>query len=272
MIQNFLAIFVKFGSTFLFVFLQLICFYFIVNHNKEQSAIWVNSSNIFTGKLFEKYDNFSSFISLRDENIRLAKENAELRASLLERNFKSLGIDSLLASNYELIPAVVVNNSINKVNNTLTLNQGGLAGISKGMGVINSDGIVGVVSHVSSNYSRVNSLLSVSTNVSGIEKRTRSLGVINWNGRNPSTVSMNSVPQYVPIKIGDTIMTSGFSTVFPRGHMIGTVNTLDKNTKTGYYDINVRLSNDLSSAEYVYIVKNVKFKEVEILENKASNE
>lgn len=272
MIQNFLAIFVKFGSTFLFVFLQMICFYFIVNHNKEQSAIWANSSNIFTGKLFEKYDDFSSFINLRDENLKLAKENANLRSSLLERNFKDIGIDSLLAANYELIPAVVVNNSINKVNNTLTLNRGGKAGIKKGMGVINSEGVIGVVSHVSLNYARVNSLLSVSTNVSGIEKRTRSLGVINWNGKSPSTVSMNSVPQYVPLNIGDTIMTSGFSTVFPRGHIIGTVDKLDKNTRTGYYDVKVKLSNDLSSAEYVYIVKNVKFKEIEVLEKKASNE
>ena len=272
MIQNFLTIFVKFGNTFLFVFLQLICFYFIVNHNKEQSAIWANSSSLFVGNLFEKYDDFSSFISLRDENIRLAKENADLRASLLQRNFKSLGIDSLLSANYQLIPAVVVNNSINKINNTLTLNQGGLSGIEKGMGVINSEGVVGVVSHVSSNYCRVNSLLSVSTRVSGIEKRTRSLGEINWNGKSPAIVNMNSVPLYVPLNIGDTILTSGFSTMFPRGHIIGTVDNLDKNTKTGYYDIKVKLSNDLSSAEYVYIVKNVKFREVEILENRASNE
>ncbi len=272
MIQNFLVIFIKFGSTFLFVFLQLLCFYFIINHNKEQSEIWVNSSNIFSGKLFEKYDNFTAFINLKDENELLAEENAKLRVSLLERNYRSIGIDSFLASKFELIPAVVVNNSINKVNNTLTLNKGSLNGINKGMGVISNDGVVGVVSHVSSNYCRVNSLLSIVTNISAIEKRTRSLGVINWDGKKASTISMNSVPQYVPINIGDTILTSGFSTVFPRGHMIGIIQELDKNVRTGYYDISVNLNNDLSRAEYVYVVKNNIFKEIRELEETAKNE
>lgn len=272
MIQNFLAIFIKYGSTFLFVFLQLICFYFIVNHNKEQSEIWVNSSNLFTGSLYERYDNFTEYLNLKEENLRLAAENAELRERLLERNFKTLGIDSLLASNYEMIPAVVVNNSINKVNNTLTLNQGSEAGIARGMGVVSNDGVVGVVSHVSKHYARVNSLLSVSTNVSAIEKRTRSLGVINWDGRNSSTINMNSVPQYVPINVGDTILTSGYSTVFPKSHMIGTISQLEKNVRTGYYDIKIKLNNDLSKTEYVYIVKNRIHTEIEELEEVAENE
>ncbi len=272
MIQNILAIFLKFGNTFLFVFLQLICLYFIVNLNENQSAIWTNSSSLISGSLYTKYNNFIEFVNLREQNVMLAKENAELRSRLLTRNFRSLGMDSLIANEYKFISAVVVNNSINRVNNTLTLNKGSDNGIEKGMGVISYDGVVGVVAHVSKNFCSVNSILNATTNISAIEKGSRSLGIVNWNGGNSSTVLMSSVPNYVSLEIGDTILTSGFSTVFPRGHMIGTISNLDKNKKTGYYNINVSLKNDLSSVEYVNIVKNRMIEELDELEEKKLNE
>ena len=272
MIQNILAIFLKFGNTFLFVFLQLVCLFFIVNHNEDQSAIWSNSSSMISGNLYDKYNNFIEFVNLRDENDKLAKENAELRSRLLKRNFRPLGIDSLIAATYEFIPAVVVNNSINRVNNTLTLNKGSKDGIQRGMGVISYGGVVGVVSHVGKNFCSVNSILNASTNISAIEKRTRSLGVASWNGGNSSIIKLNSVPNYVSLGIGDTILTSGFSTVFPRGHTIGIIDKMNKNIRTGYYDIDVELSNDLSNVEYVNIVKNTIIEEIEELEEKRDNE
>ena len=272
MIQNILAIFLKFGNTFLFVFLQLVCLFFIVNHNEDQSAIWSNSSSLISGNLYDKYNNFIEFVNLRDENDKLAKENAELRSRLLKRNFRPLGIDSLIAATYEFIPAVVVNNSINRVNNTLTLNKGSKDGIQRGMGVISYGGVVGVVSHVGKNFCSVNSILNASTNISAIEKRTRSLGVASWNGGNSSIIKLNSVPNYVSLGIGDTILTSGFSTVFPRGHTIGIIDKMNKNIRTGYYDIDVELSNDLSNVEYVNIVKNTIIEEIEELEEKRDNE
>ncbi len=272
MIQNILAIFLKFGNTFLFVFLQLICLYCIVNHNETQSAIWFNSSSLFVGKLYEKYDNFIGFVDLRKENERLANENAELRESLLKRNYSVLGIDSLLAYEYEFIPAIIVNNSINKINNRLTLNRGSSSGIIKGMGVLSNDGVVGVVSSVGKHYCTVNSILSISTNVSAVEKRTNSLGVVNWDGSSPNKIQMNSVPQYIPINIGDTIITSGFSTVFPRGHIIGMIEEMEKNVRTGYYDIELKLNNNLSQLQYVNIVRNKVFKEIQELQKKAESE
>lgn len=272
MIQNILAIFLKFGNTFLFVFLQLVCLYFIVNHNENQSAIWANSSSMISGNLYDKYNNFIGFVNLREENEQLAKENAELRSRLLKRNFRTLGMDSLIAEKYAFVPAVVVNNSINRVNNTLTLNKGSNDGVKKGMGVISYDGVVGVVSHVGKNFCSVNSILNASTNISAIEKRTRSLGVISWNGGNSSRIKLSSVPNYVSLGKGDTILTSGFSTVFPRGHMIGVIDEMDKNARTGYYNIDVQLSNDLSSVEYVNIVTNNIITEIEELEEKRENE
>ena len=272
MIQNFLTILVKFGSTFLFVLLELLCFYLIVNNNNEQSAIWSNSSSIFVGNIYKHYDKLTSFIQLSEKNDELALENASLRVQLLERNFKSNGHDSLIASNFEYIPAIIINNSIQKINNRITLNLGRADGIEKGMGVISKDGIIGVISYVSEHFSSANSVLNIQSNFSGLIKRTRTLGDLKWSGKNPTEMNMNSVPQYVDVQIGDSIVTSGYSTVFPKGQMIGTVSQVDKNTRTGYNEIEVKLSSDLASAEYVYIIRNIIYKEIKDIEEKSEDE
>lgn len=272
MIQNFLAILVKFGSTFLFVLLELFCLFLIVNNNSDQQAIWLNSSNIFTGSIYNQYNKFTSFISLSEENDKLAIENAALRSQLLERNWRDKNQDSLVANNFEFIPAVVINNAVKNLNNKITLNKGSNEGIKKGMGVISRNGIVGVVSHVSSEFCTVNSILNIQTNVSGIVARTKTLGDLAWEGKSPAFLNMNSIPQYVPLLIGDTITTSGFSTIFPKGHLVGSISSIDKNSRTGYFDIDVRLSNDLASIEYVYIIKNIIYETIEEFQEETENE
>ena len=272
MIQNFLTILVKYGSTFLFVLLELLCLYLSVNNNKEQSAIWSNSSSIFVGNIYKRYDKLTSFIHLSESNNELALENAGLRSQLLERNFKSNGHDSLVASNFEFIPAIIINNSIRKINNRITINKGRADGIAKGMGVISKDGIIGVISSVSEHFSTANSVLNIQSNISGLISRTRILGDLKWTGKNPSILNMNSVPQYVDVQIGDSIVTSGYSTVFPKGQMVGTVNNVDKNARTGYYEIEVKLSSDLISAEYVYVVQNIIYKKIQEIEEKSEDE
>lgn len=272
MIKNILAILVNFGSTILFVLLEIVCLYMIVNNNKEQALIWTNSSNIFVGALYKRYDKFTSYLQLRLENEKLAAENASLRASLLSKNFKVNKQDSLLASNFEFIPAIIINNSVTKLNNKITLNKGTDHGVQKGMGVISSEGIIGVVVNASSKYSTVISVLNIRTKVSGLVKRTNSLGDIVWKGKNPAYVQMNSIPQYVPLIVGDSVITSGFSTVFPKGQMIGIIEKIDQNSRTGYYDVDVKLSTDLGSLSQVYIVKNIIFEKVKEFEKDTVDE
>lgn len=272
MIQNFLAILFKFGTAFLFVLLEIICFYLIVNYNNTQKDIWANSSNLITGSIYDRYSRLTNFMSLRDENEKLALENAKLRSTLLSKDFKAQFQDSLIASNFEFIPALIINNSIRKLNNTITINKGKKDGVNRGMGVISSDGIVGVVVNVSEKYATVISVLNIRTKVSGLVKRTNTLGDITWDGKNPTYLQMNSVPQYVPLLLGDTIITSGYSTVFPKGQMIGTIENVKENSRTGYYDIDIDVSSDLGSLYQVYIVKNIMFDEIEEFENDLENE
>ena len=272
MIQNFLAILLKFGNTFLFVFLELICLYCIISFNTDQSAIWSNSSNIFVGSVYERYDKFTSFINLRDENNKLASQNADLMRQLAAKNGSSGEIDSLIASNFNYIPAILINNSINKLHNRITINKGSNDGVKKGMGIISSDGVIGIVVFATKKYSVVNSLLNTETKVSGLVKRTSTLGDLTWNGKNPRILAMNSVPQYVPIVEGDTIISSGFSTIFPRGQIIGFVDDIKDNTRTGYFDIEVKLRVDFASIKQVYVIKNIIYEDIQEFEKESEDE
>lgn len=272
MIRNFLTILIKFGSAFLFVLLEIVCLYLIVNYNQSQSEIWVNSSNILTGSMYEQYNNFTSFLSLRDEMEKLAEENAALRSTLLSKDFKARQQDSIVASNFEFIPALIVSNSTQSLNNKIILNKGEHQGIKKGMGVISSDGVIGVVLHTSENYSTVLSILNIRTKVSGLIKRTGTLGDVTWRGKNPAIVELNSIPQYVPVVIGDTVVTSGYSTVFPKGQKIGLIENVSDNPRTGYFDIDVSIFADLSSLAQVYVVKNIIFDKIKEFEKVSANE
>lgn len=272
MIQNFLAILIKFGSTFLFVLMELICFYMIISYNKTQTEIWANSSNIISGTFYEKYNNLTSFINLKEENNILALENARLMREVASKIYVENEVDSTIAANFNFIPALVINNSINKLNNRITLNKGKRDGITKGMGVMTENGVVGIVVYASERYSTVNSFLNVQTNVSALIKRTNTLGDLSWKGKNPEILAMNSVPQYVPLTVGDTIITSGYSTMFPKGQLVGVISNFKENPRTGYFDIDVKLGVDLASISQVYVIDNIIFDQIDEFEKESLDE
>lgn len=263
MLRNLLPVLIKYGSTFLFVLLELICIYLIVQNNKTQRSIWLNSSNIFSGQLYERVNLAKNFVNLREENNALAIENAALRAQLLEQQFKANSQDSIIAANFDFIPALVINNSTNKLNNKITLNVGSKAGVKKGMGVVDRNGIVGIVAYVNSNYCMVVSVLNISTNISAMIAKTKTLGSLQWKGKRLDRMELMSIPQYIEAEVGDSIVTSGYSTVFPKGHMVGTIKTLKQNVNTGYSEIEVELNNNILELEHVYIVKNIIYEDLE---------
>lgn len=272
MIRNFLFVFSKFGATFLFVALEILCFYLLITFNQSQKKIWVNSANIFSASVYNRYDKFTSFMDLKEQNEILAKENAQLRLKKQQVEASSMFVDSTIAANFQYIPALVINNSVSKTNNYITLNKGKRDGIEKGMGVISMDGVVGIVSRVNKKYCLVNSLLNQQTRISAMLKSNQSIGNVTWRGTSPLYVNMESLPQYVEVIEGDTVVTSGLSTVFPKGHMIGQVKHIDNVKNTGFYNIDVVLESDMSALKHVYIIKNPLYKEIKEFENEAINE
>ncbi|HEY8938207.1 MAG TPA: rod shape-determining protein MreC [Cyclobacteriaceae bacterium] len=251
----------RYRAFFTFLALEVFCSWLIIENNQFQGAKFFNSSNSFVAGLNNFSQGVREYFSLRETNRLLAEENAALRNSLEQRSHISLAdslgqkIDSALIKRFEFVSAKVVNNSVHRFTNFLTIDKGYSDSIKSGMAVISSTGIVGKVKTVSKHYSVVTSLLNKDVMVSAILKRTGHYGTIQWNGQDADFVQFNFVPRHVNPKKGDTIVTSGFNAVFPRGLMIGTIDEVSLADAALFYDLNVKLSQDFRKLTYVEVVK-----------------
>src|SRR5690606_4492481 len=165
-------------------------------------------------------------------------------------------LDSALSHNFEFRSAKVINNSIHLNQNHLTLNKGRKHGIKEGMGVFNEEGIVGRVKGVSKNFASVLSLLHTELLVSSKIKRTDVFGSTQWDGKDTQKAKLIYVPRHVEIEIGDTIVTSGYNSIFPEGIPVGLVEEVAPGEETNYLDITIKLTADFTKLTYVYLVEN----------------
>jgi rod shape-determining protein MreC len=253
--------------------------YLVINNNQTQKKIYLNSLSAATDAVTERFDNISQFINLSAVNDSLAKKNAALLAEAENAKFiKTILKDSVASPETEqlftFIESKVISNSINKHNNSLSINRGSEQGIAPSMGVIgaNQTGVVGIVKSTSKNFSRVMSILHQQTIVSASIKRNGHFGSIVWKSNDPTIVNLIDVPKHANIVIGDTVQTSGFSTIFPEGIMIGLVDTFWVPSGSNFFEIKVSLSNDLNKTKYVYVVDNLMKGELEKIQEEDSNE
>ena len=165
-----------------------------------------------------------------------------------------------------------MNNTISKSINYITLDKGTRDGIIKGLGVISSKGVVGVITNVSENFSLVMSVISVKSLISVRHKNTNALGNLKWDGEDSYTFQVDGFSKTLPIKKNDTIVTAGFSSIFPPDLLVAKVKDLRPDESTSFYNVNVRLTNDINRLSYVYIVKTTKKKELDSLQTQMANE
>ncbi len=217
------------------------------------------------------------YFHLTEINRQLAEENARLKAlELASYNITDKQIfiinDSLYKQEYSYIEAKVVNNSVNRRKNYLTINKGTIHGIKKDMGVISPQGVVGIITHASPHYATVMSVLHIDTKISAQQLHTNHMGSLTWGGTNYRKGKLNDMPTHVVLHPGDTIITSGFSAIFPHGIPIGYV--IDYSLKDGsmFYDINIAFATDYNNLSYVYVVNNVHKTEQIILEKRTQND
>jgi len=217
-----------------------------------------------------RIENIKDYLSLRDENRILAEENARLY-NRLGSSFARVAADSVYMGDsiqprkFLYLTARVVNNTVNKQFNYLTLDKGSLSGIKPEMAVIGSEGIVGIVKSVSDNYASVLSALNRDFIVSAKIQKNGYFGPLKWNGNSADYATLVDIPHHVKIETGDTIVTSGFGGVFPEGYHIGTIS--DFRLKGGnYYEIRVKLSTDFRKLNYVQVIKNYALNEIDSLE------
>lgn len=271
------AFIVKYHVVLLFVILQVLSVVLIVRHNEPQRTNFISSSNDVFARVFSVNQAISQYFNLVQANNDLAEQNAELLKNQIyskidkgievHSNNLPAEIDNNLEQQYEYVVAKVINNSTNKTNNYLTLNKGWQQGIEPNMAVISANGIVGIVTNVSQNFSTVMSVLHTQYKASAKFKNSNYFGSLYWNGENYRTVSLAEIPFHVKFEIGDTLVTNGFSDIYPGNIMVGTIQSFNTNDNDNFYGINVQLATDFKKLEYVFVVNNLYKKECENLES-----
>jgi rod shape-determining protein MreC len=274
--RNLIAFFLKYRNVFLFLFLQVIALSLVFNSLAFQRSAFLNSSSRWTGEVLQSYHFFKEYLNLAQTNERLAKENARLRAALKASYFdvyriEADKIDTLRQQQFTYLEAQVVNSSVNKRNNHMTLNKGTIHGVERGMAVTSTDGAVGIIKDVSSHFSTVIPLIHSQTLLGGAFKKNKFFGTVSWPGGHYRNAELNEIPKHAQVVVGDTIVTDGRSSVFPKGERIGIVTNDELNPTTGFRKVNIELSVDFNRLEHVYIVKNLMHFEQVQLENQSNN-
>ncbi len=241
----------------LFVFSLLLT---IQSHSYHRSK-FINSANFLTGGVYGTFNEIGQYFGLKEENQRLLDENNRLK-SLLFNQEDSVVFDATLNNKYHLIPASVYKNSYSSSNNYLVINKGKKDSIKEDLGVITSKGIIGIIDNISNNYARVMSVLNSNSRINGKLKTSNHFGELSWDGVSPQIVQLKDIPKQAIIEIGDSIVTSGNSIIFPKNIGIGKVISFELDATENYYMLNVELFNDMTDVGHVHVITS--FDKVEI--------
>ena len=272
---NLFRFLVRYYLFFFFLLLEGFCFYLIYQNSKYHQAAFVNMANSANGKVYQTISDVTEYFYLRQMADSLVAENASLHAMLKEStNDKTVTtqkqtdtISNKLEQVYTYIPAKVIHNTVNLSANYMYINRGKKQGITTQMGVISPGGIVGQVVNVTDNYAAVMSLLNKNFKVSAKLRNSNYFGTLSWEGKNTTLAKLREIPKHVKIHEGDTIVTSGYSELFPENVMIGRVKHVKAEPEENFLDIDVILSTNMNNLSYVYVVNNLKRKEFVVLDS-----
>lgn len=255
----------------LFLLLFIISLFLTIQSHSYHKSKFIGSTNFLTGGIYNSVNNISQYFNLKDENKVLIEENKRLRTLLFNSKIShsdSTRTDSLSDSkDFRFIPASIIKNSYSSSNNSLLVDKGEKEGIKEDFGVITSNGLIGIVDNTSKHFSRVVSILSIKSRINAQLKKSDHFGTLLWNGNSPEIVQLMDVPKIAPVQVGDTIITGGRSTIFPKGILIGTVTSFKLDIAEDFYEINIKLFNDMTNIGHVYIIENLKIQEILNLEN-----
>lgn len=255
----------------LFLLLFFIAIIFTIQSHSYHKSKFINSANFVSGGVYNSVNNISEYFNLKSQNQLLSEENNRLRELLFnnETDDDSTYFDSISQNkSYRFSTAQVIKNSYSATDNILLINKGQNNSIKQDFGVITTKGIVGIVDKSSSRFSTVISILNTTnSSISAGLKKTAHYGSLRWNGENPQLVQLIDIPINAKVNIGDTIVTSGQSSIFPKGIPIGAIQDFKNDVAENFYEINVKLFNDMTNLEHVYVIENIHKEEIENLLN-----
>jgi rod shape-determining protein MreC len=258
-------------NALLFAVLLTLSFILLANGNAHHRAAAISSSNIAVATIFNWRKEITDYANLKEVNRRLAEENAAWRNrhsssyTPVEDLYVRIN-DSIHRQEYSVITAKVVNSTWHKQKNFLTLSKGATGGVHADMGVIGSDGIVGVVRAVSPHFASVISVLSPDIKHSVQIRRTGHFGLLYWNTNDPRTASVIDIAKHARVQVGDTVETRGGDRIFPAGVPVGVVTEVNEQPGSNYHEILITLAEDMTRSGFVYVVKDLQRAERDTLE------
>ena len=274
--RTLLRFFVQYNNWFLFIFLEAISFWMLFSFNNYQGSVYFSSANSVIGSLHEACSNVVSYLSLRTANERLMERNvsleqqiAALRRVCLTSHGDSIPADSLrqaIEKECHLMDAEVVVNSIRRADNFITINKGSLDGVKEEMGVVDGRGVVGIVYHTSPHYSLVISVLNSKASISCKISDTNYFGYLKWDGGDCQYANLVDMPRHSICEVGDTIVTTGFTPIFPEGLMVGRVEEISDSHDGLSFLLKIKLSADFGNLNQVKIVDRKNMEELKELQ------
>lgn len=272
--RRLLAFLIRYHYWFFFIILEVASLLLLFRYNRYQQSVLLTSANGVVGAVYQVQRITSEYLGLKQINEELLQRNMELerRAVYAESKYKDLIADSLyhIPSDDEIfttIGARVINNTLHKLDNFITLNRGRSSGIKEDMGVLDAQGVVGIVYKVSDHYSLVISLLNSQMNLSCKIKGTDYFGYLHWEGDDPQAAYLKDLPRHAEFTLGDTIITSGYSTVFPEGLMVGTVDDITDSNDGLSFLLKVKLASNFGALRNVTVIAASEKEERNNLEN-----
>ncbi|WP_255154455.1 rod shape-determining protein MreC [Ferruginibacter sp. HRS2-29] len=274
----------RYFNFLLFLLLQVLSIYFIVHYSKYHQAMFGSTANRITGKVNSEYNKIEYYFQLKRTNDSLVKANEALY-NKLKADFNlpdtvsktvvdTMKIDSITqyrTLNY--LNAKVVSNSVNFKNNYIVIAGANVKKFKPSMGIIDvNNNAVGVITEVSGDYAVVMSMLHKDSKINGKLMKTGETGTVTWDGTSPNILTLSGIPKSAKIVKGDSVITSGFSTYFPKGILIGRIDEINSEKSTSNYTIKLRSSADFYNLQYVYAIINYQQEEINKLLDKQTKQ
>lgn len=265
-----MRLFSKNATFVFFIFLQIIALVLMFTRNSMQQSYIAAQTAAVNSWVSGKIDKGTTYLKLNQVNQDLVKQNKALMEQIYGNSATKSPrfvrvIDTAKGGQiYTFVDGDVLFNSVNRRDNYFTIDRGKNQGVFPKMGVIAPNGIAGIVINTTDNYALVQSVLSVNKiRLSASLKNSGYFGTLSWLGEDSRTMHLSDVPKYVPLQIGDTIITDGKSSIFPAGIMVGRIAGYQVDSKTGFWDISVELSEKMGKLNKIFVVKNLKKMEVQ---------
>ncbi len=267
----------KYHYFILFILLECLSVFLVIQYNNYQHSSFINSSNNVSGNVYNSLYGVTQYFELKAKNDELVNKLVSYH-NQNKKAYKSNNVtlselyDSIYIQQFEHVEANVINNSVNKQNNYLTLNRGLKHGVSKGMAVVSQYGVVGIVKDVSENYASVISILNQNLKISAMVKKNNYFGTLQWEGGSYQYTTLYDLPNHISLQKGDTIITSGYSAVFPKGELLGIVNKVQQRDGGEFLYVQVKFTEDFKKLTNVFVVKNLLKDEQIALERSSLND